>query len=78
MGKIEIEKGELLAIVGSNIRAIRASQGYSQEAFAKHSGFNRSYMGGVERGQRNLSAIGLIQIARALGVQVGKLFKGIK
>lgn len=78
MAKIKIEKRELLEVLGSNIRAIRASQGYSQEAFAKLAGFDRSYMGGIERGERNLSTTGLIQIARALGVSVGKLFKGIK
>lgn len=47
-------------------------------AFANDAGLARSYYGGVERGERNVSAINLIRIAKALDVEVGELFpKGI-
>ncbi len=75
--KSEDEK-ELLEIVGSNIRMMRHALGFSQEAFARHCGIDRGYMGCVERGERNLAALNLIKIARGLNVSVGKLFKGIK
>lgn len=69
---------ELLEALGSNIRMIRHAQGYSQEAFARHVGLDRSYMGCIERGERNIATLNLIRIARALNLTVGKLFKGIK
>lgn len=69
---------ELLEALGSNIRMMRHAQGYSQESFAHHVGLDRSYMGCIERGERNLATLNLIRISRALGVSVGKLFKGIK
>lgn len=74
----KLEHKELLEALGSNIRMIRASKGYSQEAFAHHVQLDRGYVGSVERGERNLSAVNLVKIANALGVPVGKLFKGIK
>ncbi len=64
--------------MGSNIRMMRHMQGYSQEAFAHHISLDRGYMGCIERGERNISTLNLIRIARGLGVAVGKLFKGIK
>ncbi len=72
------EDKELLEALGSNIRMMRHALGYSQEAFARHLGIDRGYMGSVERGERNLATINLIKIARGLNVTVGKLFKGIK
>lgn len=73
-----LEDKELLEALGSNIRMLRHYLGYSQEAFARHIGLDRGYMGCVERGERNLATINLIKIARGLNVNVGKLFKGIK
>jgi transcriptional regulator with XRE-family HTH domain len=75
--KSDLDK-ELLEALGSNIRMMRHALGYSQEAFARHAGIDRGYMGCVERGERNLATLNLVKIARALGVPVGKLFKGIK
>jgi len=75
---LKIEDKELLEALGSNIRMLRHYLGYSQEAFARHIGLDRGYMGCVERGERNLATINLIKIARGLNVSVGKLFKGIK
>lgn len=68
-------RDEQLQAIGAEIRLIRASQGFSQEAFAQYVGLDRSYLGGVERGQRNLSALNLIKIAKALNVTVGEFFK---
>lgn len=69
---------EILKALGSNIRMLRSIQDYSQESFAHHAGLDRGYMGGVERGERNLATLNLVKIARALNVSVSKLFKGIK
>jgi len=69
---------ELLEVLGRNIRFLRHAQGFSQESFAPICGINRAYLGRIERGEQNISTLNLIKIARALGVSVGKLFKGIK
>ncbi len=64
--------------LGQQIRKIREEQGYSQEDFAIEAGLDRSYMGGIERGERNIATLNLIKIAKALGVEVGELFPPIK
>lgn len=48
-------EGDLQRIVGRNLRACRQARGLSQEAFADILGVHRTYMGGIERGERNLT-----------------------
>ena len=59
--------------VGQNIREIRESKGFSQEALAMAAGLDRSYMGSVERGERNVSVLNLDKIAQAMSVKVKDL-----
>ena len=47
---------------------LRATRGYSQETFAQEVRLNRAYMGGVERGQRNVGAVNLYRIAESLDI----------
>lgn len=61
-------EGELQRIVGRNLRHIRLERGYSQEAFADYMGVHRTYMGAVERGERNLTLQTLERIADFLKV----------
>lgn len=61
-------EGELQRQVGRSLRAYREVQGLSQEAFADVLGVHRTYMGGVERGQRNLTLRSLERIADRLGL----------
>jgi transcriptional regulator with XRE-family HTH domain len=56
-------EGDLQRTVGRNLRAYREAQGLSQEAFADVLGVHRTYMGGVERGERNLTLKSLERIA---------------
>jgi transcriptional regulator with XRE-family HTH domain len=63
--------------IGKQIRRLREKLGFSQEAFAAEVGIDRSYMGGIERGERNISALNLIRIAKAMDVEVGALFPSI-
>jgi transcriptional regulator with XRE-family HTH domain len=69
-----MSKDPLLVALGATIRKVRRSKGYSQESFAIEAGLDRSYYGGIERGERNVAALNLILIAKVLGVEVGELF----
>jgi transcriptional regulator with XRE-family HTH domain len=60
--------GELQRTVGHNLRAYREARGLSQEAFAEVFEFHRTYMGGVERGERNLTLKTLERIASHIEV----------
>ena len=56
-------EGDLQRAVGRNLRAYRQARGLSQEAFADELGVHRTYMGGIERGERNLTLKSLERIA---------------
>lgn len=62
-------EGHLQQVLGRNLRAIRARRGLSQEAFAEELGLHRTYMGGLERGERNLTLKAVEQYAAMLGVE---------
>ncbi len=64
--------------LGSNIRRLRKQQGLTQEQLSELSGLHRTYIGGVERGERNISFLALVCIARALHAPVAKLVEGIE
>jgi len=64
----------LRVLFGQRIRALRQARGFSQERFAYHSDLDRSYVGGVERGQRNVSLDNIAVLARALDLPVYELF----
>lgn len=64
--------------MGRRIRQLRVEQKLTQEDFAHKAGLDRAYYGGVERGERNVSAVNLVRIAKALNVEVGELFLPVK
>lgn len=59
--------------LGAAIRAARKEKGLSQEALAELADIDRSYMGGIERGEHNLAIMNLLKIADALGVKASRL-----
>lgn len=61
-------EGDLQRTVGLNLRAIREARGLSQEAFADVLEVHRTYMGGVERGERNLTLKSVERIAAKVDV----------
>jgi transcriptional regulator with XRE-family HTH domain len=67
-----------LISLGAAIRAARQAQGLSQEALAEIAGIDRSYMGGIERGEHNLAIMNLLKIADALGVKASSLLDKIE
>jgi transcriptional regulator with XRE-family HTH domain len=64
-----------LQVFGAGVRAERTARGYSQEAFADHIGIDRSYMGGVERGERNLSLTNIMRIVAGLEMKPSEFFR---
>lgn len=75
MGYSRSEK-KLLKEIGSRIRKIRKSRGWSQEQLAFESGLDRTYIGSVERGERNVAVINLKKIGDALGVTFLEILSG--
>lgn len=63
--------------LGSNIRKQRNKLGMTQEILSFEAGLDRSYVGGAERGERNLSILTLSKIAKCLKCDIPKLTKGI-
>jgi transcriptional regulator with XRE-family HTH domain len=59
---------------GERVRQLRKEKGLSQEALAQACDLDRSYIGGVERGERNVSLVNIQKIAMALGVSARELF----
>lgn len=60
---------DILSIIGANVRRYRTARGLSQETLAENSGLHRTYVGAVERGERNISARNIEKIAKELGVE---------
>lgn len=59
--------------LGHAIRALRRPAGLSQDELAQRCGLHRTYVGGIERGERNPSFANLVKIARALQVRPSEL-----
>jgi len=59
---------------GARVRMLRKGKGLSQEAFADLCGLHRTYIGAIERGERNISLENIQKIAKALGVSIPFLF----
>ena len=69
---------ELQEILGKRIRELRRKKGFSQESFADHCRLHRTYMGGIERGEHNLTIQTALTIARGLDITLSKLLSGIE
>ena len=61
-------------LLGAAIRKERESKGLSQEDFAHECGLHRTYIGSVERGERNISLESTLKIADKLGLKLAELF----
>ena len=62
------QRSALVRLFGRNLRAARQRAALSQEALAEHAGLHPTYIGLVERGQRNISLVSVERLAKALAV----------
>ena len=65
------------SLFGKAIRALREERGYSQEELAERAGLHRNYVGGVERGERNVALENIVKLAAALSVRTQDLFNSL-
>lgn len=68
---------DILERFGQRIRELRRAEGLSQEAFAAKCGLDRTYMGGIERGERNLALRNIDLIAKTLKMSLSDLMQGL-
>jgi transcriptional regulator with XRE-family HTH domain len=69
---------DLLSLLGKRIHDLRAARKWSQEEFAHVSGFHRTYVGQIERGEKNMSFDNLAKVADSLGVTMSTLLDGLE
>lgn len=69
---------DLLKLLGKRVHDLRAAKKWSQEEFAHVSGFHRTYIGQIERGEKNISFSNLCKIAGVLGVSLSELLAGLE
>lgn len=68
---------DLLLTFGGRIRRARNAAGLTQEQLAHIAGVDRTYVGSVERGERNLSVLNILTFATALDIDPGELVCGM-
>ena len=69
---------EVTSELGARVRTLRHKGGYSQDRFAAAAGLDRSYMGQIERGEKNVTITTIVRIAEALAVDPSELVKGLR
>jgi transcriptional regulator with XRE-family HTH domain len=69
---------DLLVLLGKRVHELRAAKKWSQEEFAHISGLHRTYIGQIERGEKNISFGNLSKIASVLGVTLSELLSGLE
>lgn len=71
------DQEKILINFGKRVREVRKHKGLSQEYLADLCGIDRSYIGSVERGERNVSLVNIGKIASALEIDLSDFFKGL-
>lgn len=72
-----MKKDEIQKQLGTNVRNFRAKLQISQEELASLCDLDRTYIGAIERGERNVSIYNIYKIANALNINIKELFNGL-
>jgi len=64
--------------LGRTVRKRRRALGLSQEGLAEKADLHWTYIGGIERGERNVSLVNIVKIARALGITPARLLASVR
>lgn len=72
-----VDPDKYIRALGEVIRDKRSKLGYSQESFAAEVGLHRTYIGQVERGEKNLTIKNLVRIAEKLGIKLFKIISEV-
>jgi transcriptional regulator with XRE-family HTH domain len=70
-----LEKKKILIKFGNKVREARSKLGISQEDLAARAGVHRTYIGMIERAEKNITLTNIEKIAKALGVSIDELFR---
>lgn len=73
-----VNRDDVLRQLGDAVREARTARGMSQEELASECRLDRTYVGGVERGERNIGFVNLVKLARTLRLRVSELVKPIE
>ena len=68
---------EIQIAFGKRLRQLRLEKVWSQEEFADRAGIHRTYVGAIERGERNVSLLNIHKITNALGISISEMFKNV-
>lgn len=74
---MQIKHTAITRLFGEKVRTLRKARGLSQENLATTSGLDRTYIGGVERGERNISLVNIHKICTALEISLQEMFEVI-
>lgn len=72
------KKTLILKVFGERVRYLRNQKGWSQEVLAEKTMLHRTYIGSIERGERNVSLVNIYFIATALEISLEDLFKDVR
>jgi transcriptional regulator with XRE-family HTH domain len=70
-----MNNSDALKRFGSRLRQLRLERNLSQEDLAELCGLHRTYLGGIERGERNVALLNILKIAKALGTSPTDFFQ---
>lgn len=72
-----LSRAEILKRFGETLREHRQRAGLSQEKLAAKAGIDRTYVGGAERGERNVALVNIVRLAEALNINAAELLDPI-
>ena len=72
-----MKKREILIKFGKKVREERKKLGYSQEVLAEKAGVHRTYIGMIERGEKNITLANIQKVSKALKIKISKLTEGL-